>query len=90
VTLIAALGGAVFLVLPSLSINAPWTLTPGADAFWALLGMGVLSTTMPALLLFRLVGKVGATNASLAIFFIPVAAIVNERLRVFSNAEVAG
>ena len=85
------LGGALFLVPLSLTIDAPWTLAPGAGALWALLGMGVLSTAIPALLLFRLVRTVGATNASLATFFMPVAAvIVNGRVRIFSRAEAAG
>ena len=70
------LGGALFLVPPSLAIDAPWTFAPGADALWALLAMGILSTAIPSLLLFRLVSRVGATNASLATFFIPVAAVV--------------
>ncbi len=60
----------------SLTIDAPWTFGLSSDALWALLGMGVLSTAIPALLLFRLVRTVGATNASLATFFIPVAAVV--------------
>lgn len=70
------LGGAFFLVPLSLAIDAPWTLSPGSDALWALLAMGVLSTAIPALLLFRLIKTAGATNASLATFFIPVAAVV--------------
>lgn len=112
------LGGALFLVPLSLAVDAPWTLAPTTDALWALLGMGVLSTAIPALFLFRLIKTAGATNASLATFFIPVsavvlgwavlgerlhwtafaglavilvgAAIVNGRLRVFSNAGAAG
>ena len=70
------IGGALFLVPLSLTIDAPWTFGLSSDALWALLGMGVLSTAIPALLLFRLVRTVGATNASLATFFIPVAAVV--------------
>ena len=70
------LGGALFLVPLSLAFDAPWTFSLSTDTLWALLAMGVLSTAIPALLLFRLVSNVGATNASLATFFIPVAAVV--------------
>ena len=69
------LGGIIFLLPLSLLIDAPWTITPGSDPLWALLAMGVLSTAIPALLLFRLIKSAGATNASLTAFFIPLAAV---------------
>jgi drug/metabolite transporter (DMT)-like permease len=69
------IGGAIILVPIALIFDAPWTLAPGPLALGALVAMGIVSTALPSLLFFRLIGTVGATNTSLATFFIPVTAV---------------
>lgn len=69
------MGGALILVPIALVVDAPWTLAPAPLALGALVALGVVSTALPSLLFFRLIGTVGATNTSLATFFIPVTAV---------------
>ena len=67
---------ATFLLLPlSLVMDAPWTLAPSAAALGSLAAVAVVSTVLPAFLLFWLIQKVGATNSSLLAFFMPVVAV---------------
>ena len=67
--------GAVVLTLAGLDIDAPWRLAPSAPAIGAVAASAVLGTALPTLLLFWLVRNAGASNASLATFFIPVTAV---------------
>lgn len=67
--------GAVVLTLAALVVDAPWQLAPSAAAIGAVAATAVLSTVLPTLLLFWLVRNAGASNASLATFFIPVTAV---------------
>jgi len=68
---------AALILLPfSLALDAPWTLAPPSAALGAVAAVAVLSTALPALLLFRLIGRVGATNGALLAFFMPVVAVV--------------
>jgi drug/metabolite transporter (DMT)-like permease len=68
---------AAIILLPiSLVLDAPWTLAPPAPALGAVAAVAVLSTALPALLLFWLIGRVGATNGALLAFFMPVVAVV--------------
>ena len=67
---------ATFLLLPlSLVMDAPWTLAPSAAALGSLAAVAVVSTALPAFLLFWLIQRVGATNGSLLAFFMPVVAV---------------
>jgi drug/metabolite transporter (DMT)-like permease len=68
---------AALILLPlSLVLDAPWTLSPPSAALGAVAAVAVLSTALPALLLFWLIGRVGATNGALLAFFMPVVAVV--------------
>jgi drug/metabolite transporter (DMT)-like permease len=69
------IGGALILVPIALVVDAPWTLTPAPLTLGALVALGIVSTALPSLLFFRLIGTVGATNTSLATFFMPVTAV---------------
>ncbi len=67
---------ATFLLLPlSLVMDTPWTLAPSAAALGSLAAVAVVSTALPAFLLFWLIQRVGATNGSLLAFFMPVVAV---------------
>ena len=48
---------------------------PSQAALLCLIGVGVIGTVAPTALLFWLIGKAGATNASLISFFMPFAAV---------------
>jgi drug/metabolite transporter (DMT)-like permease len=68
---------AALILLPlSLVLDAPWTLSPPSAALGAVAAVAVLSTALPALLLFWLIGRVGATNGALLAFFMPIVAVV--------------
>jgi drug/metabolite transporter (DMT)-like permease len=68
---------AALILLPlSLVLDAPWALSPPSAALGAVAAVAVLSTALPALLLFWLIGRVGATNGALLAFFMPVVAVV--------------
>ncbi|MHA1536296.1 MAG: DMT family transporter [Alphaproteobacteria bacterium] len=67
--------GAGVLAASALATDAPWQLAPSAEAIGAVAATAVLSTALPSLLLFWLVRNAGASNASLATFFIPVTAV---------------
>ncbi|MDJ0948047.1 MAG: DMT family transporter [Alphaproteobacteria bacterium] len=66
---------ALILAPLSLSLDAPWTLVPSTGALAALAAVAVFSTAVPMLLLFWLIRRAGASNASLAAFFMPVVAV---------------
>ncbi len=68
--------GAVVMLIPLSLINdAPWTLRPSAQAFGALVVLGVFGSAIPGLLFYRLLRRVGATRASLAAYLVPVVAV---------------
>ena len=56
----------------SAALDAPWQLTPSADAVWAVAALGVIGTGLALILYFHLVTTVGATFASLTSYLIPV------------------
>lgn len=66
----------VMLVSLSLAVDTPWTLQPSPGALGAVAAVAVLSTVLPALLLFWLIRRVGATSGSVVAFFLPVVAVV--------------
>lgn len=70
-------GAALVLVPLALVVETPWTLaTPGLPALGAVLGLAVLSTVSAYLLFYYLLDRVGASNASLVTFLVPVSAVV--------------
>ncbi len=69
-----------------LVVDRPWTLDlPSTKTWFALLGLGLLSSTLGHLIFFRLLTTAGATNISLVSYFMPVSAIM---LGVFFLGEV--
>ncbi|MGE3245122.1 MAG: DMT family transporter [Beijerinckiaceae bacterium] len=66
------------LLLPVLLIvDRPWTLpVPSAGTWAALLGLGLLSSTLGHLIFFKLLTTAGSTNISLVSYFMPVSAIL--------------
>jgi drug/metabolite transporter (DMT)-like permease len=78
VTATGQVGGATLLMLPlMLFVDQPWTLPmPHAATWFAILGSGLLATSLAFLLYFRIIASSGATNALLVTFLVPVSAIV--------------
>jgi drug/metabolite transporter (DMT)-like permease len=66
------------ILLPvSLLVDRPWTLPlPSMGAVLSLLALALVSTAFAYLIFFRLLARVGATNAGLVTFLIPVSAIL--------------
>ncbi len=67
---------AVLLTPLSLLFDAPLALSPTPTALVSLIMLAVVSTALPAMLLFWLVRTAGATNTSLLTFFMPGVAVV--------------
>ena len=65
----------VLLPLAAL-VEQPWTATPDAATWTALLSLGLISTAAAYLLYFRILASAGATNLLLVTFLIPVAALL--------------
>jgi len=67
-------GAAAVLVVPAL---LAWPATPPpATAWWAAIGLGVLSTGLAYILYFRLIARVGPANAIAVTYLIPVFAML--------------
>lgn len=67
--------GTIFLLPLSLLVDRPWRLSPSVEAVEAMAAIGALGTAVPTLLIFWLIGRMGATTSSLAAFFTPVFAV---------------
>jgi len=65
----------IVLSAGALAFDTPWQLEPSLAALGAVAWTAVLSTALPVILLFWLIRNVGATNASIATFFMPVVAV---------------
>lgn len=78
---------AAILLLPfALIIDRPWELAkPSIQAWGAVLGLAVLSTSFAYLIFFRILARAGAVNILLVNFLVPVSAIL---LGVFILGEV--
>lgn len=71
------LSAATLIMLPlALIIDQPWTATPGMVPLLGALGLSLVSTALAYLIYFRLVGRAGASNASLVTLLIPVTAVL--------------
>ena len=68
--------GATLWLLPVAAlVDRPWTLSPGAAGWAAVVGIAVVCTALAFMLYFRLLATTGATNISLVTFLVPVSAI---------------
>ena len=69
---------ATVLLLPvALIVDRPWTLSnPSLEAWGAVLGLAVLSTSVAYLIYFRILATAGAINILLVNFLVPVSALL--------------
>lgn len=66
----------IMMIPIALWFDHPWLLPlPGLKTFGALLGLGLLSTSVAYVIYFRLLSTAGATNLLLVTFLIPVSAL---------------
>ena len=73
--------GALLLLPAVLLIDRPWSLpAPSAQAWAALLALGLFSSAFAYLLFFRLAASAGIANAMLVTFLVPVTALLLGRL----------
>lgn len=71
------LTGTTIMMLPLvLLLERPWSLSPSASSWGALLGLSLFSTAIAYLIYFRLLAVAGATNLLLVTFLIPITAFV--------------
>jgi drug/metabolite transporter (DMT)-like permease len=70
------LAGSTIVLLPLvLFITRPWELSlPSADVLGAVVGLGLVCSTLAYLIFFRLLSTVGITNISLVTLLIPLSA----------------
>lgn len=77
--MISAMGmltGTTIMLLPVvLILDRPWTLSPSVQSGLAVVSLALLSTAVAYLLYFKLLARVGATNALLVAFLIPITAL---------------
>lgn len=74
----AGMTSAAALVLLPLAAawERPWTASPDAATWTALLSLGLISTAVAYILYFRILASAGATNLLLVTFLIPIAALL--------------
>ena len=83
------------MVPVALSIDAPWTLAPAAEALGAAFTLGLVATGLATLIFFKLLASAGATFASTINYLIPVIGVVvgvlwlGERIGVTELAAMA-
>ncbi|MGL5083015.1 MAG: DMT family transporter [Microcoleaceae cyanobacterium] len=76
VTAAGILIGTTVMLLPiMLIIDRPWDLNPSMQAKGSILILAVFGTAIAYLIYFKLLARVGATNALLVAFLIPVTAL---------------
>jgi len=56
--------GTAILLLLSLIIDQPWTLTPSIESVWALIGLSVFSTALAFVIYFRLLATLGSVGTT--------------------------
>lgn len=67
---------AIFVLPLALIFDDPWSLSPSAVTWGAILGLSILSTAIAYLIYFRILASAGATNVLLVTFLIPVSALL--------------
>lgn len=91
----AMLATSILMVPLALLVEQPWTLRPGPVAVGAVVALGAISTALAYLIFYPLLRRVGAGNATLVTFLVPVnavllgALILAERLEWTSFAGMA-
>jgi drug/metabolite transporter (DMT)-like permease len=70
--------GALFVAVPlALALDRPWQQpAPSAQAFAAIVGMGVLGSALASLCHFTVLQRAGATNASLVTLIMPLTPVL--------------
>lgn len=86
---------AAVIMLPlALVVDRPWTLPPPTPAvIGAILGLGLLSTTIGYLLYFTILGRAGSVNTSLVTLLVPPSALLLGGLflgEATTNLELVG
>jgi drug/metabolite transporter (DMT)-like permease len=81
---------ATTMMIPlALLFDQPFRLAPPSWQAWAaILGLAALSTALGYILFFRLLGRTGATNASLVTLLVPVSAILLGTLVLGERLEI--
>ncbi|HEY9550177.1 MAG TPA: DMT family transporter, partial [Kiloniellaceae bacterium] len=68
---------AAVIMLPLAAVlDRPWTASPDAATWTALLALGLVSTAFAYILYFRVLASAGATNVILVTFLVPVTALL--------------
>ncbi|MBI5303901.1 MAG: EamA family transporter [Chloroflexi bacterium] len=63
---------AMWMVIPSIVIDRPWTLRPTLPALGALVTLAILGTAVAYILYYWLVNHTGATRTSLVTYLLPI------------------
>ena len=67
--------GTLWIFPAVMLLDQPWTLpTPELEPWLAMLGIGLLSTTLAFFLYFRILQTAGASNVVLVTFLVPISA----------------
>lgn len=68
---------AALIMLPVAAVlDRPWTASPDAATWTALLTLGLVSTAFAYILYFRILASAGATNLQLVTFLVPIIALL--------------
>ncbi len=66
----------LWVTIPALAWEKPWTMQPTAQAWFSALWLGLLGTGLAYLLFFQLIKSIGATPTTLVTYVIPIFAVV--------------
>ncbi len=67
--------GSLWMLPIVVLIDRPWDLSvPGLDPWLAMIGIGLLSTTLAFFIYFRVLQSAGASNVVLVTFLVPLSA----------------
>ncbi len=66
----------LWVTLPALIFEKPWTQHPTALAWFSVLWLGVLGTGLAYLLFFKLIKSIGATPTTMVTYVIPIFAVI--------------
>lgn len=66
----------LWVTLPALCLERPWTLSPTPMAWFAAAWLGLLGTGFAYLLFFRLLKSIGATPTTMVTYVIPIFAVI--------------
>ena len=69
-------GSTIMMIPLSLTIDQPWTLSPGGMTILALFALAAVSTSLAYIIYFKVLATSGPTNLLLVTFLIPLSAIL--------------